>query len=266
VQRKQAAADRDRLLGIHRELDLARSIQESLIPREFPTDSRYEVYGAMIPAAEVGGDLFDFFLLDPGRLAFTIGDVSGKGVGAAFFMAVSRTLLRVVAGKGGPPNECLLEVNRFLRGERKKSNVFLTCFYGVLDLETGELQYSRAGHNPPYLMRAALEGDGREVHALDASGGLPLGIIQSVSYDTAVARLAPGDSILLFTDGITEAMNPAKEQYGDERLVQLLGRQDTTTPMEKVVGAVTEAATTFADGAPASDDITVMGVRYRGKG
>jgi sigma-B regulation protein RsbU (phosphoserine phosphatase) len=264
VLRRQAAQDRDRLLGIHRELDLARGIQESLVPREFPRHPRFEIYGSMIPASQVGGDLFDFFFLDPGRLAFTIGDVSGKGIAAALYMAVSRTVLRVVAGKGGAPHECLLEVNRFLRGERRNSNIFLTCFYGILDLETGRLEYSRAGHNPPYLMRARAVPAGT-VQTLDAAGGLPLGILKSVAYDTAAIQLEPGDRILLFTDGITEAMNPGRELYGEDRLERLL-EQSEAASVEALVCSVTEAATAFADGAPASDDITVMGICYRGKG
>ena len=263
VLRRQAARDRDRLLGIHRELDLARGIQESLVPHEFPRHPRFEIYGSMIPASQVGGDLFDFFLLDPSRLAFTIGDVSGKGIAAAFYMAVSRTVLRVVAGKGGAPHECLLEVNRFLRGERRSSNIFLTCFYGILDLETGRLEYSRAGHNPPYLMRAGA-GPAGTVQRLDAASGLPLGILKSVEYDTAATQLEPGDRILLFTDGITEAMNAGRELYGEDRLEALLA-QSKAVSIEELVRTVTDAATSFADGAPASDDITVMGIGYRGK-
>jgi phosphoserine phosphatase RsbU/P len=256
MERKQAARDRERLFGLSRELELARSIQESLVPRVFPQDERMSVYGSMIPAAQVGGDLFDCFLLDSNRLAFTIGDVSGKGIAAAIFMAVSRTVLRVAAGKGLSPRECLLEAHQFLHGERRVASIYVTCFYGILDLETGHLEYSRAGHNPPYLVR------GSEVQTLDAAGGLPLGMLKTVKYDTATLQLAPGDTLLLFTDGITEAMNSDQELYGEDRLVKLLGEQASTLSVDQLVRLVMEEATVFADGAPASDDMTVLGVRY----
>jgi sigma-B regulation protein RsbU (phosphoserine phosphatase) len=258
VERKQAARDRDRLLGLSRELELARSIQESLVPRVFPQHDRLSVYGSMIPAAQVGGDLFDCFLLDANRLAFTIGDVSGKGIAAALFMAVSRTVLRVAAGKGLSPRECLLEAHQFLHGERRVTSIYITCFYGILDLETGRLEYSRAGHNPPYLVRAR----DREVQTLDAAGGLPLGMLKAVKYDTATVQLDAGDTLLLFTDGITEAMNPRQELYGEERLVQLLGERASALAVDELVRQVTEEAAAFADGAPASDDMTVLGIRY----
>jgi sigma-B regulation protein RsbU (phosphoserine phosphatase) len=126
------------------------------------------------------------------------------------------------------------------------------------------LEYSRAGHNPPYLIRAGAMPAGT-VQTLDAAGGLPLGILKSVTYDTAAIQLEPGDRILLFTDGITEAMNPARELYGEDRLERLL-EQSEAASIEELVRTVTDAATAFADGAPASDDITVMGICYRGKG
>lgn len=260
VERKQAAQNRDRLLGLSRELELARNIQSALVPHTFPQHERLSVYGTMIPAAQVGGDLFDCFMLDDQRLAFTIGDVSGKGIAAALFMAVSRTVLRVAASKGLSPRECLTEAHQFLYGERRATSHFVTCFYGILDLATGQLEYSRAGHNPPYLVRA--NGERSQVQTLDAASGLPLGMLRTVKYDTATVQLEPGDTLLLFTDGITEAMNPRQEEYGEERLVQLLGERASSLSVEELVQAVTHEATAFAEGAPASDDMTVLGVRY----
>lgn len=257
VERKQAAQDRDRLLGLGRELELARNIQSALVPHVFPQHERLSVFGTMIPAAEVGGDLFDCFMLDDQRLAFTIGDVSGKGIAAALFMAVSRTVLRVAASKGLSPQACLLEAHQFLYGERRATSHFVTCFYGILDLATGQLEYSRAGHNPPYLVRA----DGT-VETLDAASGLPLGMLRTVKYDTATVQLAAGDTLLLFTDGITEAMNPRQEEYGEERLVELLSARASALAVDELVRAVTQSATAFAESAPASDDMTVLGVRY----
>lgn len=256
IERKQAAQDRDRLLKLSRELELARNIQSALVPHTFPQHERLSVYGSMIPAAEVGGDLFDCFLLDDHRLAFTIGDVSGKGIAAALFMAVSRTVLRVAAKKGLSPQDCLLEAHQFLHGERRATSHFVTCFYGILDLATGQLEYSRAGHNPPYLVR------GDQVQTLDAASGLPLGMLRRVNYDKATVQLVAGDTLLMFTDGITEAMNPRQEEYGEDRLVQLLSERASSLSVEELVQAVTHEATAFAEGAPASDDMTVLGVRY----
>lgn len=256
VERKQAAHDHDRLQGLGRELELARGIQEALVPQVFPQHERLSVFGTMIPAAQVGGDLFDCFMLDDHRLAFTIGDVSGKGIAAALFMAVSRTVLRVAATKGLSPRECLTEAHQFLHGERRATSHFVTCFYGILDLATGQLDYSRAGHNPPYLVR------GNEVQTLDAASGLPLGMLRRVNYDTATAQMAAGDTLLLFTDGITEAMNPRLEEYGEERLIALLSARASSLSVEELVGLVTQEATAYAEGAPASDDMTVLSVRY----
>jgi sigma-B regulation protein RsbU (phosphoserine phosphatase) len=256
VERKQAARDRDHLLKLSRELELARGIQEALVPRVFPQHERLSVFGAMIPAAQVGGDLFDCFMLDDHRLAFTIGDVSGKGIAAALYMAVSRTVLRVAATKGLSPQDCLLEAHQFLYGERRTTSHFVTCFYGILDLATGQLAYSRAGHNPPYLIRGA------QVQTLDAASGLPLGMLRKVSYDTATVQLAAGDTLLLFTDGITEAMNSRQEEYGEERLVELLSARASSLSVEELVRLVTQEAIAYAEGAPASDDVTVLGVRY----
>jgi phosphoserine phosphatase RsbU/P len=258
VLRKQAANDRDSLLVIHRELELARAIQESLVPCDFPADSRYQLHGSMTPATQVGGDFFDFFALDSRRLAFAIGDVAGKGFGAAMYMAVSRTVLRVAAGKGLAPHECMREVNRFLCSERRGTLVFLTCFYGILDLESGHLAYTRAGHNPPYRIHAGA------VEPLDAAGGLPLGILEPADYETAELQLDPGDSVVLFTDGLSEAMNAQQEMFGEERLVTLLEQQPRDAAVADVVRDMAAAANAFADGAPASDDMTMMCIRYCG--
>lgn len=260
LERKQAAVDRERLLGLGRELELARHIQESLVPHAFPEDDRVSVHGSMKPAAEVGGDLFDCFFLEPGRLAFTIGDVSGKGIGAAIFMAVCRTVLRVAARKGLSPGECLYEAHQFLHGDRRVHSTYVTCFYGIIDLGSGQVEYSRAGHNPPYLVR------GNVAEELSSAGGLPLGLMRSVKYGTATKQLEPGDTLVLFTDGITEAMNPHQELYGDERLSELLGQRVASIAVEDVVQLVIDEASEFAGGARQSDDMTVLGIRYLGNG
>ncbi len=263
--RKQAARDRDHLTGIERELDLARGMQESLVPSEFPAHPQFEVFGSMVPAAHVGGDLFDVFMLDDHRLAFSLGDVSGKGIAAALFMAVSRTVLRVAAGKGLSTQECMREVNLFLCKD-KTNAMFLTCFYGILDLTSGQLEYSRAAHNTPYLIRANPAAHSRTVQDLDGAGGLPLALFDFADYDSASAQLDPGDCIVVFTDGITEAMNSDYVPYDESRLVPLLAGMNPPTPVREIVQAVIAGAQAFANGFPPSDDMTVLGIRYLGNG
>ena len=259
--RRQAAEDREVLLSMQKELDVARRIQESLVPHRFPAfpdRSDFEVYGHMIPATQVGGDFFDFLLLDDDRLAFAIGDVSGKGVAAALLMAVSRTLIRAAAVKGLQPNECLHEVNQILQRE-KVSSMFVTCFFGVLDTRTGEIRYSNGGHNPPYLLRA-----GGQVEQTELCGGLVLGQFAQATYQCKSARLQPGDRIFLHTDGITEAMNEHRELFSESRLASLLAPLGTE-PLDRCVLSVFDAVHDFAAGAPQSDDVTLLGISYAGR-
>ena len=256
--RREAAADRDRLLGLDCELELARAMQEALVPRTFPADPRFAAFGSMIPAAQVGGDLYDLFPLDEDRIAFLIGDVSGKGIGAALYMAVARTVLRVTAAKGVPPHECLQEVNRYLCHERRTFSRFLTCFYGILDLATGRLEYSRAGHNPPYHLNGT-------VQPLAAAGSLPLGTIAAARHSSVTLQLQHGDTLFLFTDGVTESMNPRRDLFGEQRLMALLAAQPPGQPLPDLVRIVTAEAIEFAAGLPAADDMTVLAIRYQGK-
>jgi len=262
VAQKEAAADRERLLAIQKELDVAREIQESIVPREFPPYPEREelsIHASMLPAKEVGGDFFDFFVIDRDRIGFAIGDVSGKGVPAALFMAVSRTLLRATASRGSAPDECMRQVNQILHQE-SISSMFVTCFYGVLNTRTGEIHYSNGGHNLPYILRT----DGR-VEAMEPFGGLILGAFKHSAYETGEITLQPGDCIFLYTDGITEAMNPDGEQFSNERLVESLQRVNGS-PVEDIVGKVIDNVKEFTAGATQSDDMTILAVKYAGKG
>ena len=261
VAQKEAAADRERLLALQKELDVAREIQESIVPREFPPFPEREdvaIHASMLPAKEVGGDFFDFFLIDRDRIGFAIGDVSGKGVPAALFMAVSRTLLRATASRGFAPDECMQQVNQTLHQE-SISSMFVTCFYGVLNTRTGEIHCSNGGHNPPYILRA----DGR-VEAVEVFGGLILGAFRHAAYETREIGLQPGDCIFLYTDGITEAMNPDGEQYTSERLVESL-KSVNGSAVEEIVRKVIENVRGFTAGAAQSDDMTILAVRYSGR-
>jgi phosphoserine phosphatase RsbU/P len=258
--RKQAEANRDRLVALHKELDVARRIQESIVHRQFPpypTRHEFGVHARMRPAREVGGDFYDFFFVDEHHLAFAIGDVTGKGVPAAIFMAVSRTMLRATGVRGLTTDACLRIVNDALYAE-SISSMFVTCFYGVLDTRTGSVEYCNAGHNPPYV----LGRDGR-VTATAAIGGLFLGAFDRADYERTTVQLEPGDSLVLFTDGISEAVNAEGEQYGEERLEACLTRL-VHAPADKVVSSVVADVDAFSAGTAQADDMTMMCLTFNG--
>jgi len=240
------------------EMQAAAAIQQSILPGPLPSDSmrqRVDLHADMRPAREIGGDFFDYFLIDEDRLAFTVADVSGKGIPAALFMAVSRTVMRNAAS-GADMGARMIDANRLLSAENAAC-MFVTMFHGVLDLTTGLLRYCNAGHNPPYLLR----GDGGR-ETLKATG-IPFGIDPDRPYQIAETVLASGDALFLFSDGITEAFSPAGEIFGEARLERALdgarGR-GAAEMVAEVIGATDE----FAAGAEQSDDITCLALVYRG--
>ncbi|SPE42467.1 Response regulator receiver modulated serine phosphatase [Candidatus Sulfopaludibacter sp. SbA3] len=255
---KEAAENQERLQLIERELTVAARIQQWMLPRDFPPfpgRSDFELHGAMTPAKEVGGDLFDFFLLDDDHLGVVIGDVSGKGVPAALFMAVTRTLLRGVALEGKSPGECLDYVNARLCSQ-SDSSMFVTLFYGILNTRTGEFRFASGGHNPPYLFKPG--GHPRQLHG---TGCLIVGCIPAAKYCTDGCILAPGEALLLYTDGVTEAMSNADEFFGEERLEKYLN-EHVSTSAEQLVTNLLASLKTFAADAPQSDDITALVLRH----
>lgn len=243
------------------ELRIASEIQKSILPRTFPAfplRNDFNIYAETIPAREMGGDFYDFFLVDEHHLGFVIADVSGKGVPAAIFMAVSRSLLKATALKGVTPADCLAHVNHLLCPEND-SAMFVTVLYGILDTETGELLYSNAGHNLPYVLRQ----DGR-VQLLESTGGMALGVLDEAAFHTNREVLSPGDGLFLFTDGVTEAMDPQGELFSEARLEQLLASNGGSSPYDLIrltVGAVRA----YAAGASQADDITLLALRYGGR-
>jgi len=255
---RNSIKEHDKLLAIQYDLDTARNIQMAILPKQFPPfpeRSEFEIFASMEPAKEVGGDMFDFFLLDDDRLGFVIGDVSGKGVPAAIFMAVSRTLIRATALKGVSPDECLTYVNSLLCRESIAS-MFVTVFYGIFDFKTGELNYSNGGHNPPYILSST-----GELHKVELTGGLPLGVVEGFLFKNNVIQLKPGDIIFTFTDGVTEAMDPDSELYSEEKLERFLKEKyllSTTALVQETFVDVHN----YAKGALQSDDITVMAVKF----
>jgi sigma-B regulation protein RsbU (phosphoserine phosphatase) len=270
---RQSARDRDRLVALQRELDVARRIQSAIVPRTFPPfpeRPEFEIQAEMIPAREVGGDFYDFFLIDHERLGFVIGDVSGKGVPAALFMAVSKTLLKATALTGVSPQECLQQVNSVLCLDNP-SAMFVTVFYGILNTRSGQVAYCNGGHNPPYILRAGAAGReassaARAVGSLEASettGGLVLGAVGQSVYRQKEIILHPGDGIFLYTDGVTEAVDASESAFTETRLQECLRRLHGAA-LGEVVEGVTQAVKTFAQDAPQADDLTILAVRYLG--
>lgn len=252
-----AVRDRAQLAAIQKELDTARTIQHSLVPRTFPpfperTD--FDIHAQMTSARAVGGDFFDFFLIDDDHLAVVIGDVSGKGIPAALYMAVTRTQIKTTALQGKAPEECLLEVNRVLVRE-KVSSMFATCFYGLLNTRTGELRFCNAGHNPPYLLRAS--GD---LEPVDLTGGIPLGLFEGRPYQGGCVQLGQGDALFLYTDGVPEATNRDLADFTDERLAESL-RTHGSLACRDILDRITTELLAFTAGAPQSDDITMLSIR-----
>lgn len=255
---REALAARSQLSAIQQELEIAARIQASILPREFcPGREDFGIYAEMTPARVVGGDFYDFFLIDQDRLGFLIGDVSGKGIPAALFMAVSRTLLQAVALQGSSPSECLQYANEVL-GNQGEPGVYVTVFYGILHTGTGELEFCLGGHNPPYRISAA-----GQLGRIYDPGGVVVGLLPESTYETGRVQLDAGDTIFLFTDGVTEAMDPQQHFFGERRLKHLLAGCGGFAPKE-TVGSVLRAVAEFAGGAVQSDDITTMAVKWTG--
>jgi phosphoserine phosphatase RsbU/P len=259
---KESSENRERLAAIQRELSIACTIQQSILPRadpQFVGPAPVDVAATMLPARSVGGDFYDYFLVDPERLGLVIGDVSGKGVPAAIFMAVGATVLETVAMRGGAPGECLTQVNVHLC-QQNRAEMFITLFYGILNVRTGELQFAAAGHNPPYRITPE-----RAPTVLTAeAGGLPLGLFEAESYGTRSLVLLPGETLVLYTDGVTEAMNVGGQQFTSARLMAFLQRSNIPSAVDLVNGVVA-AVGEFAAGREQWDDLTVLAVRYLGK-
>ncbi len=246
---------------IESELKIAHSIQMNFLPRSFPPfpdHLEFRVHAGLEPAKEVGGDLYDFFLLEGDHVFFTIGDVTDKGVPAALFMAVTKTLMKGIALQTIDPASVLGAVNNELC-QGNDANLFVTVFCGCLNYKTGELRYSNAGHNPPVVVQP-----GGDVQWLDLPHGLVLGIMENSPYETRILQMQPGCRLIAYTDGVTEAMNRDDEMFSDERLfdwVRGRGLQSPTAIVTDLLAAVHE----YAEGTPQSDDITVLVFEFTGE-
>ncbi len=259
----RATADKERILT---ELSVARKIQAGMLPRvasDFSGQTAFELDAVMTPAKEVGGDFYDFYMLDENRLAVTVADVSGKGVPAALFMVVAKNVLQnlaMAAKTHGDFAEVVTRANDRLC-EGNDQMMFVTVFFGVLDLRTGEFSYVNAGHNPPLLLRR-----GGEVSYLLPEGkpDKPLGLMEGLPYRQRALTLAPGEMVFLYTDGVTEAANEAAELYGEERLQADFAGVESDAPVREILAAVGAAGKAHAGNAEQADDITMLGLRYLG--
>lgn len=247
---------------IESDLNVAHDIQVSMLPRiypPFPNRKEFSIFATMEPAREVGGDFFDYALISDNRLYFVIGDVSDKGVSAALFMVICKTLLKIEATQYAAaitPSKILYYVNNKLCPDNDAC-MFVTIFCGILDITTGELQYANAGHNPPLICRE----DGCEF--LEVSKGMAMGVMEETQFGSDRIVLKPEHSLLLYTDGVTEAMNRDGRQFTPERLRESLGR-NSSPDVKDMVQHVKSAVAGFVKEADQSDDLTVLALKYHG--
>mgnify|MGYP006065083345 FL=1 len=244
------------------ELNVATQIQADMLPRifpAFPEREEFDVYATMNPAKEVGGDFYDFFLVDDDHLAVVIADVSGKGVPAALFMVIAKTLIKNHAQNQEAPGTVFTQTNEQLC-EGNDAGLFVTGWMGVLEISTGKFVYVNAGHNPPLLKRA-----GGTFERLKSRPGFVLAGMEGVRYRENTLQLEPGDRLYLYTDGVTEATNSHEELFGDERLQNALNEY-MDLPVEQFLPKIKECIDAFVGDADQFDDITMLALDYQSKG
>jgi len=253
---KETTAAKER---IESELKIAHEIQMSMVPKifpPFPDRSEFDIFATLVSAKEVGGDFYDFFFIDDDQLCFAVADVSGKGVPASLFMAVTKTLFKATAGNGGAPGEILARLNAEICRDNE-SCMFVTFFCAILNIRTGQVDYSNGGHNLPYYLHHS------GVTPLENPGGRALGVVEQSPYMSGRMVLSPGEALLLYTDGVTEAMDSRQRLYSDQRLEQFLASNRDSSPRQIIADLVNDVRR-FADGAPQSDDITALALLYVG--
>ena len=255
---KAMQQEHSQLESIKGDLAVAQEIQQAILPRifpPFPEDAdQMDIAASMNAAKDVAGDFYDFFRIDDDHIGFVIADVSGKGIPAAIFMAVSRTLIRATGIRGVKPSECITYINSLL-AEESASNMFVTVFYGIYDIKTGDVTYTNAGHNPPYVAKA----DGSIVK-LPLSKNIIAGFLKGYQFTEETLQLQHGDTLLLYTDGVTEAVDPDYNEYGEERLEALL-KNTSQVDCQQLIDAVKADVKVFANGAEQSDDITLLAIK-----
>ncbi|MBN1276853.1 MAG: SpoIIE family protein phosphatase [Deltaproteobacteria bacterium] len=246
---------------IESELQIARDIQMGILPKvfpPFPSRTEFDIYAVLEPAKEVGGDLYDFFFLDNENLCIAVGDVSGKGVPASLFMAITMTLIKAKATRDLPIGEVLSMVNDNL-SQDNPSLMFVTLFFSIFNIRTGELEYCNGGHNPPYLIRS-----NGNIEPLESTSGIALGVMEDFTYESRKIVLQKGDTVFLYTDGVTEAMNERDELFSEQRLEKEIARL-REKPLKEITSGLMEEISTFCSGTTQTDDITMMILKFFGK-
>lgn len=256
---RESQQEHNQLESIKNDLTIAGEIQQTILPRSFPPFPELtevvDIYASMTPAKDVGGDFYDFFQIDDERIGLVIADVSGKGVPASLFMAVSRTLLRATALRGVSSAECLTYANKLLCKESLDS-MFVTVFYGIYHYKTGMMDYTNAGHNPPYLLRG-----GRTVECLPVASNFVVGVFDDIEFESNILTFGIGDTLLLYTDGVTEAFNDKREQFSESNLQDILASMHESSSAKEVVTSVLQSVKTFSGDYPQSDDITLLSLQ-----
>ena len=256
---RESQQEHNQLESIKNDLAIAGEIQQTILPRSFPPFPELtevvDIYASMTPAKDVGGDFYDFFQIDDERIGLVIADVSGKGVPASLFMAVSRTLLRATALRGVSSAECLTYANKLLCKESLDS-MFVTVFYGIYHYKAGMMDYTNAGHNPPYLLRG-----GRTVECLPVASNFVVGVFDDIEFESNTLTFGIGDTLLLYTDGVTEAFNDKREQFSESNLQYILASMHESSSAKEVVTSVLQSVKTFSGDYPQSDDITLLSLQ-----
>jgi sigma-B regulation protein RsbU (phosphoserine phosphatase) len=241
---------------LEKELQVAAEIQLSILPDELPEISGINFGACMLPARQVGGDFYDVFTITEKHIGVLIGDVADKGVPSALFMARTHALFMAEADMDLPPNEVMLLVNKHIT-RLQKSSQFVTVLYGILDLETNEFTYARAGHEPPLIVHA----DG-VVERLPHSSGMAIGLWENITLDQRVIKLSPGDTLLLYTDGMTDCRNPLGESFGLDRIKTLFGSFVKNNGQE-ICDQLLDSLLKYQNGSKQDDDVTLVSIQIK---
>ncbi len=255
---KQSQKEHSQLESLKGDLAVASEIQQAILPRVFPPfpeiSDRMDLAALMTPAKDVGGDFYDFFRIDPEHIGIVIADVSGKGIPAAIFMAVSRTLIRAVGMQGVTPEECLKKSNNLLCME-SVNNMFVTVFYGIYDTTTGHLKYCNGGHNAPFIVHA-----NGKVEMMNVAPNCIVGALDGINYEGGETQIDKGDTLVLYTDGVTEAVNTSFEEYGEQRTADTL-KTLAGKNCREIIDGLLAGVRAHAGEAEQSDDITIMALK-----
>ena len=248
---REALSSRDKLVTLQNELDVASKMQQSILPAQFPSGPDYQVFGSMKSARNVGGDFFDIVKLEDGRIGLAIADVSDKGVPAALFMMSTRTLLKGAAIGHDQPGRVLETVNDLLN-EDNETMMFVTLFYAIFDPSNGSFTFANGGHNPPLIVHP----DGSST-LMESTDGVALGVLPDFRFQQKSVTLAPGETVVLYTDGVTEALNADDEEFGVARLQEVFSGPPPNEPRQKTQ-EIFDAVNAFAGETPQSDDVTCL--------